>query len=568
MAKSESRRSSFRDSLFAIRYYFPMPAVAFDRLTKHFPGVTALADVSFEIQPGHCHAIVGENGAGKSTLGKILAGLYRPDAGRILLDQKPVRFNSPLAAATAGVSIVHQELAFCRNLSIAENLFLGRTPAAAGFVSYAALHRAARALLTRVGLDLDPATPVAALSTAQEQLLQIATAISRDARFVIMDEPTSSLSAAEAERLFELLAELKRAGATVLYISHRLPEISRLCDRVTVLRDGRHVATRDVADTPPDELVRLMIGRPLSEYFPQHLSAAPGDVLLRVQRLTSPGRFADVSFELRAGEILGLAGLVGAGRSELARALFGLDPIAAGSVMLQPPAAPVGCVRAAPHELSPSQPTSPRLERAAPVSSQHSAPSTQHSPSGSQHPAPATQRSPRHSISAGLGLLPEDRQHQGLVLTMNCRENISLASLDRLTRLGLIDAPRERALAREYVTRLSVRAPSIESSVAGLSGGNQQKIALARWLARDCRILILDEPTRGVDVGAKAEIHALIDQLAAAGRGILLISSELPELLALSTRILVLNRGRIVAELPRAAATQDALLRHMAGVPA
>jgi ABC-type sugar transport system ATPase subunit len=518
-----------------------MPILAFDRLTKHFPGVTALADVSFEVQPGHCHAIVGENGAGKSTLGRIVAGLHRPDSGRVLIDGRPVRFGSPLAAAAAGVSIVHQELAFCRNLSIAENLFLGRTPAAGGFVSRTRLQRSARALLERVGLALDPATPVAELSTGQEQLLQIAIAIGRAARIVIMDEPTSSLSAAEAERLFERLAELRRSGVTVLYISHRLPEIARLCDRVTVLRDGRHVATRDVADTAADELVRLMIGRPLSEYFPQHLAAAPGGVLLRVEHLTSPGRFEDISFELRAGEILGLAGLVGAGRSELARAVFGLDRFGSGAITLAP-----GLSTPAP---------APRLSRRA---------------ESLRSPPPTFWRSysPRRSIARGLGLLPEDRQHQGLVLSMNCRENISLASLDRLSRLGLINAPRERALAREYAARLNVRTPSIDAPVAGLSGGNQQKIALARWLARDCQVLILDEPTRGVDVGAKAEIHALIDQLAAAGRGILLVSSELPELLALATRIVVLARGRIVAELPRAAATQDVLLRHMAGVPA
>ena len=499
------------------------PALQFDSITKRFPGVTALHDVSFDVAPGECHAIVGENGAGKSTLGKIVAGIYRPDGGRVILDGKPAAFRSPLDAAEAGVSIVHQELAFCPNLSIAENLFLGRTPARAGLVNRRELERGARAMLEGVGLAVDPWTLIGRLSTAQEQLVQIAAAIGRRARVVIMDEPTSSLSQAEAERLFAILARLRREGVTVLYVSHRLEEIFRLCDRISVLRDGRFIETLVTRETSPDAIVRRMIGRPVAEYFPDHLKATPGAELLSIERLctTAAGDRAalrDVSLTIRAGEIVGLAGLVGAGRSEIARAVFGIDP-GRGEVKLQGRTLAI-------HD-------------------------------------------PRDAIHEGIGYLPEDRKRQGLVLSMDCKENLSLSLLERLVRklLGrFIDHRRERSLAADYFARLRVRAPSIDAPIAGLSGGNQQKIALAKWLARDCRVLILDEPTRGVDVGAKAEIHALIDKLAAEGKGVLLISSELPEVLNLSTRILVVADGRIVGELPREKANQENLMRLMANV--
>lgn len=490
--------------------------IRFEGITKRFPGVTALADVTFEIRAGDCHAIMGENGAGKSTLGKIVAGIYQPDAGRLHIAGRPVRFRAPLNAASAGIAIVHQELAFCPNLSVAENLFLGRMPTrTGGRVRWSELRAAARGMLDAVGLTIDPDTPMERLSTGQEQMVQIAAAIGRRARIVVMDEPTSSLSHAEAERLFEQIERLKRDGVTILYVSHRLEEITRLCTRLTVLRDGRFVRTLDTASTSTDEVVRLMIGRPVSEYFPRHLDHPAGPILLSVRGLSTP-RFNDVSFDVRAGEIVGMAGLVGAGRSEVARSIFGVDRASRGTVSIEGRPARITC--------------------------------------------------PIDAIERGIGYLPEDRKRQGLVLTMSCEHNLTLAMLRMLTGRLLVSHRRERELSLRYFEELRVRAPSPASEVAGLSGGNQQKIALAKWLARDCRVLILDEPTRGVDVGAKAEIHRLIDQLAAEGRGVLLISSELPEILNLSTRVLVMAGGRIVGELSRAEATSDRVLRLMANV--
>ncbi len=490
----------------------------FEGITKRFPGVTALDSVTFDVAAGECHALVGENGAGKSTLGKLVAGIYRPDGGRILLDGQPVTFDSPLDAARAGIQIVHQELAFCPNLSVAENLFLGQMPAAWGFVRWRDMEQKAQARLADVGLLMDPRTPMSRLSTAQEQLVQIAVAVGQKARVVIFDEPTSSLSPAEAERLFAIIARLKADGATIIYVSHQLSEIMRLTDRVTVLRDGRCIDTLRTSETSPDEIVRLMIGRPLGEYFPKHVGAQRGPVMMRVRGLTSPGKFQDIRFDVHAGEIVGLAGLVGAGRSEIARAIFGIEPAARGTIEVAG--------------------------------------------------RPADVRNSQSAIARGIGLVPEDRKRQGLVLTMDCKENLTLAVLDRLRRRQLLDRRGERRLAAEYFSKLRVRAPGVDSPIAGLSGGNQQKVAMAKWLARKCRVLILDEPTRGVDVGAKAEIHALIDALAAEGHAVLLISSDLPEVLNLSTRILVLCQGRLVGELPREEATQEKLMRQMANISA
>ncbi len=501
------------------------PLIRFDRITKRFPGVVALDNVGFEIQPGHCHALVGENGAGKSTLGRILAGIYEPDGGRILLRGRAARFDSPLDAMRAGIGIVHQELAFCPNLTVAENLCLSSLPSRWGFLDRATMRQRARDLLGQIGAKMDVDQPVGFLSTAAEQMVQIAAAVgvgsspaapNDAASIIIMDEPTSSLSQAETDRLFDLIGRLRRRGATLIYISHRLEEVFRLCDMVTVLRDGHCVKTLDTAQTNQDEVVQLMIGRSLAEYFPSHLAAEAGGELLRVEKLSSPGRFKDISFSLRAGEVLGLAGLVGSGRSEIARAVFGLDPQATGQVF----------VRGRPTRI----------------------------------------KSPGQALPAGIGYLPEDRKRQGLVLSMGGRANLSLPILNRLRRLGLIRQRAERALAREYFDRLRVRASGIDAPVMSLSGGNQQKIALAKWLASRCQILLIDEPTRGVDVGAKAEIHALIDELARAGAAVLMISSELPEILNLSTRIIVLRGGRLVGHLSRREASEESLIRLMAGV--
>ena len=493
-------------------------AVEFDNVTKRFPGVVALQDVSFSIAAGSCHALCGENGAGKSTLGKILAGLYRVDAGVLRVFGQPVQFSGPQAALAAGIGMVHQELLFCDNLSVAENLCLGTLPSRRGFLSQRDMARRAEQMLAAIDAPLDVHRTVGELTAGQQQMLQIAAAVGRGARIIVFDEPTSSLSQHEALKLYELLDRLRGQGVTAIYVSHRMEEIFRLCDTVTVLRDGRHVATQPTSALDERSLVQLMIGRSLDEYFPKHVQAAAGPELLRVDGLSSPGRFSDVSFSVHAGEVVGFAGLVGAGRSEVAQALFGLDPRATGRIAIR----------------------------------------------GRSVPIAGIENAMRH----GIGLVPEDRKRQGLVLSMAAGSNTSLVVLPQLARLTFIQRQAERALAAEYFQRLRVRAPGPEAITAGLSGGNQQKIVLAKWLAAQCDILILDEPTRGVDVGAKAEIHALIDELAASGKAVILISSELPEILNLSTRIIVLRDGRVTGELPRAQATQYALMRLMAGLAA
>jgi ABC-type sugar transport system ATPase subunit len=488
----------------------------FRGITKRFPGVLALDGVSFSVERGSCHALIGENGAGKSTLGRILAGIHSPDGGGILLDGSPVRLESPLQAREHGIAMVHQELAFCPNLSVAENLSLGSPPSRLGFVDRGALRERARAMLAEMEAVIDPDAIVGTLSTGREQVVQIAAAVGTGAKVIVMDEPTSSLSAVETRELYGLVARLKERGITLIYVSHRMEELFDLCDTVTVLRDGRHVATEPISSTDPHRVVTQMIGRELAASEAGHLDRPPGPERLRVEGLSSPGRFEGISFGIRAGEIVGMAGLVGAGRSEVLQAVFGLDPRALGRVAVDGREIPLGSVSA--------------------------------------------------SMGSGLGLLPEDRKREGLVLTMNCRENISLAALPSVTRGGWIDRRGERSLASRLGDRLRVKSPSLESPVAGLSGGNQQKVALAKWLACSCDVLLIDEPTRGVDVGAKAEIHRLLDELACEGKAILVVSSELPELLALCGRILVLRAGRLAAEVPRSGFSEAALMRAMAGV--
>jgi ABC-type sugar transport system ATPase subunit len=378
--------------------------------------------------------------------------------------------------------------------------------------------RRAEAMLATIGVSIDVRRTVAELTIGQQQMLQIAAAIGQGARLIVFDEPTSSLSQHEADRLYALIPRLQERGVTCIYVSHRLEEIFRLCNAITVLRDGRHVATKPIADVDRAALVEMMIGRRLDEYFPSHIQSTPGDELLRVEKFSSPAGFTDVSFTLKAGEVLGCAGLVGAGRSEVAQALFGLDPRKSGTVLVRG--------------------------------------------------RPIRTNSASDGIAAGIGLVPEDRKRQGLVLSMNVLENATLSILGSLARLGFLTRVREREAALPFFERLRVKSPRLDTPAAALSGGNQQKIVLTKWLAARCPILILDEPTRGVDVGAKAEIHALIDQLAAAGNGVILISSEMPEILNLSTRILVFRAGRIVGTLSRGDATQESLMRLMAGVAA
>jgi ABC-type sugar transport system ATPase subunit len=491
------------------------PVVRFSDITKRFPGVVALSGVSFDVHGGSCHAVCGENGAGKSTLGKILAGVYQPDGGEVLLDGAPTGFTSPREALASGVALVHQELAFCENLTVADNLCLGRLPSRFGFVDRAELRRRAEVLLEPVGGGIDPDRAMASLSVAEQQLVQIAAAVGAGARVIVFDEPTSSLGEDETVRLYTLIDALKARGVAILYVSHRMPEIYRLCDTITVLRDGQHVATQPASELDEAVLVRLMIGRQLEQYFPAHANVARGEERLRVEGLTRPGRFADVSFSVHAGEVVGLAGLVGAGRSEIAQAIFGLDPDVTGRVLV----------------------------RGRPVAIRHAA----------------------DAMAQGIGFVPEDRKKQGLVLSMRTRENATLPTLSRLSRLGWIDLLAERTTTQKYFERLRVRATQ-ESITAALSGGNQQKIVMAKWLAANCDILILDEPTRGVDVGAKAEIHSWVDKLASDGVAVLVISSELPELINLSSRVLVLRSGHVVGEVPREEATQDHLLRLMTGL--
>ncbi|MEO6434203.1 MAG: sugar ABC transporter ATP-binding protein [Tepidisphaeraceae bacterium] len=496
--------------------------IHFRAITKNFAGVTALDGVTLSIRRGETHALMGENGAGKSTLGKVLAGIYRPDGGELIIGGVERHFSSPADAVKAGIAMVHQELAFCPDLSVAENLSMGFYPQRMKlFVDRRAMRRRATELLARIGVVLDVTQPMRSLSTAQEQLVQIASAVGTGADVLVFDEPTSSLSEPESQQLFALIGQLKARGVTMIYVSHRLPEVLRLCDRISVLRDGKYVGTLDRATATEDEVVRMMIGRSLDSYLPEHGDVAAGEVVLRVRNLASPCKFSGVNFDVRAGEIVGFAGLVGAGRSEIAKAVFGLDKAAAGEMQLDGKPLAMGCVR--------------------------------------------------QTIRRGVGLLPEDRKRQGLVLGMGGRQNFSLAMLDRFKRLGLLDQRGEKRRAANYFDKLRVKTPSLDTPVAGLSGGNQQKVALAKWLGRgskglESKLLIVDEPTRGVDVGAKAAIHQLLDQLARQGVAVMLISSELPELLALSSRILVIREGKLVGELAHTEATQDRVLRLMTGI--
>ena len=495
-----------------------MPFLEFCGITKRFPGVLALDGVSFSVERGTCHALIGENGAGKSTLGKILAGVHTADSGELKINGRIIQPTNPLVARELGIAMVHQELAFCPNLSVAENLCLGDLPRRAGFVNHPELRARARAMLATIGADIDPDTIIGTLSTGREQLVQIAAAVGTGAKVIVMDEPSSSLSATETAELFRLVRELKARGITLIYVSHRIEELFAICDNITVLRDGHHVVTESIASTTPHRVVTQMIGRELLIATPHHLTRPLGDECLRVTALNSPRKFSNINLSVRAGEIVGIAGIVGAGRSEVVEAIFGLDPAATGSLAVKGKSLPLGSLATA--------------------------------------------------LAAGVGLVPEDRKRQGLVLGLNCRENTCLAALPALTTFGWVRRAAEQTLAERYTKRLRVKAPSLETITAGLSGGNQQKIALAKWLARSCDVLLIDEPTRGVDVGAKAEIYQLLDELACEGKALLVVSSELPELIGLCRRILVMREGRIAGEVGRDDFSEATLMRLMAGVAA
>jgi ABC-type sugar transport system ATPase subunit len=491
-----------------------MAFLTVEHITKFFPGVRALDDVSVQFEKGSVHALMGENGAGKSTLGKIIGGIYTPDNGTITIEGHEVRPTDPLTAQKLGVAIVHQELVFCPNLSIAENLQLGTMPANRGFVERGKLRERAHSLMSEIGVDIDVNTLVAQLTTGQEQMVQIAAAVGINANIIIFDEPTSSLSVNETKHLFDLIGRLKARGTTMIYVSHRMEEIFQIADTVTVLRDGRHVATEPIAETNRERLIRQMVGRDVLIQRPNHLDLKPGEEVLRVENLSSTGQFENVSFSVRCNEIVGMAGLVGAGRTAVAKAIFGLDKRATGNVYIKGKNLALGNVN--------------------------------------------------RSMRQRIGYLPEDRKKEGLVLMMNISDNVSLPHLGTFSRFGFVDQRREIAEVEKLTKRLRVKAPSLDSVTAGLSGGNQQKVAIAKWLARTCDLLIVDEPTRGVDVGAKAEIYQLLDEVACQGVAILMISSELPELLSLSRRIIVMREGFVTGELPYDQFSQEKVLNFMA----
>ena len=499
-------------------------ALELQGLTRRHPGVTALDGVDLTLMRGEVHALAGENGAGKSSLIKILCGADRPDAGRMRLFGEAYAPQSPLAAMRAGIRVVHQELHMLGELSVAENLLFERLPRTRlGLLDRAEMARRARELLALVGLDeLSPATRVGTLGMAQQQLLEIAKALSNQrgggvagtARIVIMDEPTATLTPRETDRLLAIIRKLRDDGVTVVFVSHHLQELFEVCDRVTVLRNGRHVATQTMAGTSTGELVRLMVGRELVERPPRIAPAldASRPTALRVEGLRHAGRrdAAPIDFSLRYGEIVGLAGLVGSGRTETLRAIFGADRAATGQVF--------------------------RDDR------------------------PVRIVSPKDALAHGICLVTENRKEEGLVLDMPIRANLSLARLGAVSRGGLLSAEAENAAARRMVGELQIRLASIAQPVRQLSGGNQQKVVLGKWLLRDPKVLLLDEPTRGVDVGAKAEIHALLERMAAQGMAVLVVSSDLRELIGLCDRMLVMSRGVLVGELPRAPFVEEAIL--------
>jgi ribose transport system ATP-binding protein len=488
---------------------------------KQFPGVLALDGVSLTLQPGEVLAVVGENGAGKSTLMKIVAGVYTADAGEVRLDGRPARFATPGEAIAAGVSLIHQELNLAENLTVTDNLFLGRELTRGGFLralDRRAMGEKAAELLARVGL---PASRTSArvenLPPGEKQLVEVARALGMDVRVLIMDEPTSSLTQTETERLYQVIAALKAAGVSVLYISHRLAEVKRVADRVCVLRDGRNAGELARADTTHDNMVRLMVGRDLTQFYPKvHRTGTGGAPVLSAHDLLfRGGRETPASFEVRAGEILGMAGLVGAGRTELSEAVFGVRHLTGGEL---------------------------RLEG-----------------------RPLRVRSPADAIAAGILLVPEDRRLHGLILPESVGFNLSLPSLDRLGSVLGVRPRAEAALHRTWIERLRVKTPSAAQPTALLSGGNQQKVVYGKWLARGPKVLILDEPTRGVDVGAKAEIYALIDELAGKGVAVWMITSDMEELLGMSDRVVVMHEGRVAGELAGAALTEEAVMRLATG---
>ncbi|MCQ5131232.1 sugar ABC transporter ATP-binding protein [Butyricicoccus faecihominis] len=492
----------------------PNEIVSMQHITVEFPGVKALDDVSFSLRRGEVHILLGENGAGKSTLMKVLSGVYKRNAGTVRVDGQEVRFAGTRDAMNAGINIVHQELNLIPYLTVAENIFLGREPKKAGVIDWKRLYRDADEILRQLGVALRAKDMLGSLSVAQQQMVEIAKAVSQNSKVIILDEPTSSLTDREIESLFRIVLDLKARGVGVVYISHRFEEIKRIGDRATIMRDGRYIATVEVAEKTVDEMIGMMVGRELTELFPK-TPVAIGETLLAVRGLSTRDKLRDCSFVARRGEILGIAGLMGAGRTELARAVIGADPASAGEVWLN----------------------------------------------GQK----LTIRSPEDAVRHGIGLLPEDRKNHGLVLGMSVGENITLANVSTILRNGLISRKAERALGAQYVDQLRVKTPHLQQKVKFLSGGNQQKVVIAKWLTTEGQVLFFDEPTRGIDVGAKAEIYKIMCELAGRGMAVVMISSELPEVLGMSDRILVMCGGAIVCEMTRAEATQEKIMYYATG---
>jgi rhamnose transport system ATP-binding protein len=486
------------------------PALVLRDVAKSFGAVVALRSGTLTLDSGSIHALVGENGAGKSTLVKIIAGLYQRDAGEFLLGGESVDFTSTAQAKAAGIAVIYQEPTLFPDLSVTENIFMGRQPTRSlGRIDRAAMRAEAVELFARLGVRIDPDRPTLGLSIADQQIIEIAKAISLDARVLVMDEPTAALSGVEVDRLFAVARSLRDEDRALLFISHRFDEVFALCDTVTVMRDGDYIATSPIKDTTVEKIVKQMVGREVSNLFPKQ-EAAIGDDVLVVQGLTQAGEFHDVSFTVKSGEIVALAGLVGAGRSEIARAIFGVDPYSSGSISIR----------------------------------------------GTRVP----KRNPAAAMELGLALVPEDRRKQGLVLDSSVARNTTLAIRERLSTLGLITTGRENAAARIWDSRLEVKTSALDTEAGTLSGGNQQKVVLAKWLATEPSVLIVDEPTRGIDVGTKAEVHRLLSELAGQGIAILMISSELPEVLGMADRVVVVREGRVTADIERADATAESVM--------
>jgi rhamnose transport system ATP-binding protein len=491
------------------------PRLELSRVSKSFGGIRALRDVDWVVRPGEVHALLGENGAGKSTIVKIVTGIQAADSGEVRLDGAPVAFRSPMAARAAGIVAVYQDPKLFPHLDVAENIFMGLHPRSAfGTVDRGAMRDRAKAILTELDSDLDPSAMVAGLSIGDVQFVEFARALVAGVdKVLILDEPTAALTPAETERLFRVVRRFRDRGVSVVLISHRLEDLEDLVDTVTVLRDGERVATRPAAELTSSDVVRMMVGRSLGELYQRDADAAPrilGETRIEVENLGQAGIFDDVSFKVRAGEIVCMAGLVGAGRSEVAQSIFGMTPPTAGRVR-------VDGVEVFP-------------------------------------------RSPGQMLRLGLAFVPEDRDGEGLVTSLSIARNISMSVIDRLARAGILSPRRETALAERYGAELSIKAASVRQVVASLSGGNRQKVVLGKWLATDPKVLILDEPTHGIDVGTKAQVHGLIERLAAQGLAILVISSDLPEVLRLGDRVLVMADGRLKADLTRGEATEESVM--------